>query len=1027
MSVTNNLKKQVDLPIFEWLRPLPTAVSAISALTKSTLDSDKSIYYLVGSTFYKYDTIGDSWQQLASPVVGPSVLLELGYSPSVGHYGRAISNGGAANTIELACFNNNAAIGKKIRIISGTGAGQERTITSVSAPIVKDRGMTTAASTSQIIDATASPYIKQWKINQYRDYQARVDFGGGATQIRSVLWNNNNTLTLSDPAFHTLNTWWGGVLATSTAAGTSFYQIESNIVTVDTNWSVQPDSTSQFVILSGGIWCITVLGTTSYALQYYDILADMWYIKSSQSVVLPTALSTDVSFEKFTEEGGSLISGTATGGSARTLINTSASLTPLKYNNFQLRITGGTGIGQVRTILANTATTFYLTRDWSVTPDNTSTYAVYRDCDKLMIIGDSRSTMYQYSIETDQASSSKQFDFGVPRSASATQSGLEPIGISSISKTTGGIASLNSTPTAGGTGYLVDQILTITTGGSSGTARVTSVNPANGAVLSVALETAGQSYTTGTGKATTVSPSGGTGCTLEILSISDITTVTTGAVHNFKIGDTVTIAGITQSEFNGSKTIIGIGSSLTFQYAITSSNSPTVALSQSATALVDISKNWVTNEHAGKILQLCLTPSSGNGGATTTARRILSNTSNTLTLVSGTVPINGQMRYVILDSKAFGIEQSIGAKIGNGTSGFATSGTTTSLTDSTKNWPINYWSNLPTQSALTISSFANGGTGLTTVTVTATHNLNVGQNVTIAGTTNYNGTYAVTSVTSSTVFTISKSYVANDATGTATLVNGRKVRIISGTGAGSEFAITSNSATTLNFLAQGFTPDTTTQYIIMENYGIASSGSTTTLVDSSQNWPTNTLVGKRVRFVGATTLATEAAITANTANTLTFALVGNAPDQNTHYSILTMPASSTGISIKCITNTSDSSLNNKYLYFWRGGSPNLMRYDLASEINEFITYFPMTETFSTGSMFTYDDADRIYLQKDSTGRIYYYDIVKNQIVPFATVPYGMGTALIGNRIEIITTDDGLKYLYLPRHSSQEFWRTLIFT
>ena len=77
-------------------------------------------------------------------------------------------------------------------------------------------------------------------------------------------------------------------------------------------------------------------------------------------------------------------------------------------------------------------------------------------------------------------------------------------------------------------------------------------------------------------------------------------------------------------------------------------------------------------------------------------------------------------------------------------------------------------------------------------------------------------------------------------------------------------------------------------------------------------------------------------------------------------------------------------------------------------------------------MFAYDGVDRIYFTKDGTGRIMYYDIVKNIVMPAGTIPYGMGTAVIGNRMEIFTTVDGLKYLYIPRHSSTELWRTLLF-
>ncbi|MGK3947122.1 hypothetical protein ABK046_53220, partial [Streptomyces caeruleatus] len=71
---------------------------------------------------------------------------------------------------------------------------------------------------------------------------------------------------------------------------------------------------------------------------------------------------------------------------------------------------------------------------------------------------------------------------------------------------------------------------------------------------------------------------------------------------------------------------------------------------------------------------------------------------------------------------------------------------------------------------------------------------------------------------------------------------------------------------------------------------------------------------------------------------------------------------------------------------------------------DLFTYHPLTEALGAGSMFVYDGRDRIYFTKDSTGRIMYYDLVKNIVVPSSSVPYGMGTAVIGNRMEIIETE-----------------------
>jgi len=63
-----------------------------------------------------------------------------------------------------------------------------------------------------------------------------------------------------------------------------------------------------------------------------------------------------------------------------------------------------------------------------------------------------------------------------------------------------------------------------------------------------------------------------------------------------------------------------------------------------------------------------------------------------------------------------------------------------------------------------ITAFADGGSGTVTVT-SAAHGLLEGQSVIISGTTNYNGTFQISSVTTNT-FKITDTWVVNDATGT---------------------------------------------------------------------------------------------------------------------------------------------------------------------------------------------------------------------------------------------------------------------
>jgi len=959
--LTNNLKAQVDLPVWEWCRFAPVVTTAVSSLTTGNSLENRYLYYQISNLLYRYDTYQDSWQVLSpTPANTPTIMNNNVLSNAMGHYGQAIGDGGGLNTIQLAGLSGKAMVGYKIRICGGTGVGQERTITAISEPTQHERGMVTTASTTQAIDASTGIGLKQWKPNQWKNYQVRIDWGTGRTQLRPILYNTQNTLTFTDVNHITINPWANCPLTTATVANNSFFTIESHIATVDTNWTVKPDETSQFVIISGGIWNISQ-GTTSapfFSLMYYDILSDVWYQKTTETG-LKTAVflaGSDLKLERFTETGGAIVSMTAVTAATARSISTATVMTPMEYANFEVRIVDGTGLGQIRTIISNTASKINITRDWDVTPDATSKYEIWRDVGKLLLVGGGDAGMLMYSAMRDQWSTGKQYDDGQANILASTKTGQDPIALTSITRTATSMV-LPGTIAVAGSGYNINDLLTVDAKG--GVVRVTSVN-STGGVTGISLESCGTGYTTGT-KATVAAPTGGTGCTINLAAgdIDFTELAVTVIAHNYKIGDTVTMVGASgtgAAKFNGSYQIIGISTlttNLAFSYCSVGdpgAATATIPFTQSTTQLVDCTKNWVIDEHKGKLVQLSTNAVLSTGQV----RRIISNTATTLTwTLAATAPVNGTSRYLIEDIKPFGTDRMSKGEV-SGTEGFATGGSTTTLIDTTKNWETNYWSRT---------------------------------------------------------------------------VN-RKVRIVEGTGIGNEIAITSNTNNTLTFATQTFTPDTTTRYVIMDTFGTATSGTTTTLVDTGQNWETNYWIGSRVRFLSGTSQGNEYTITANTATTLTFA-TGTAPDTSTAYAILEATPKTNGLNFDCITGCSIPALNHKYLYSFTGtATPELARYNINTEHWEFLSYFPQNETLTTGAMFCYDGADRIYVNlstvlNGNSGRLMYYDIAKNITVPYGQVPYGHSTAISSNRMEIIKTADGLKYLYIMRHNGQEMWRLLI--
>jgi hypothetical protein len=92
--------------------------------------------------------------------------------------------------------------------------------------------------------------------------------------------------------------------------------------------------------------------------------------------------------------------GTATSATATTLVQTGKTWTASQWINYQVRITGGTGAGQIRTITANTADSLTVAT-WTTTPDATSTYAISGNDDFLYYMGNNAVTLYRYSISAN--------------------------------------------------------------------------------------------------------------------------------------------------------------------------------------------------------------------------------------------------------------------------------------------------------------------------------------------------------------------------------------------------------------------------------------------------------------------------------------------------------------------------------------------------------------------------------------------------------------------------------------------------
>ena len=957
MAVTNLLKPQVDLPVFEWMRFAPTATSAISSLASSDLAA-RYMYYLVGQAMWRYDTYSDTWQEGAAPNIAPLTAVGVKYSAYSGYRGHAIT--ASSTTITVAGFSRHSHLPDniKIRIIAGKGAGQERTITEIADAEIADFGVITAFTNSTSLVSIADS-TKKWRLNQWDGYQCRLVYGTGQTQIRRISYNDTTSLTFFDTNFQAIdsfnNTGFSAVtpyaVPVTTAGLQTHYVIESSVLTVNTAWDVTPDESSVYIILAGGLWLISSASATPFSsMQFYDILTDTWMTKTPIGGHLTAALGTDFSIDRTGEAAGAYVSGlTASSATTKTLVNSGVTMGYDRYANYQVRITSGTGIGQRRRIVGHNDTTMFIARKWDITPDATSQYAIYGDTDKLWLSGNASSALLQYGIEADIWSTGHVSDTGIARNISATPyAGVtygaphEGYAISGIVYNATGI--LTVAVNAAGTNYVVGDLVTLSTTGTLATAYVTGVTT-GGAVTSVQLANSGINYAATTSSATT----GGSGTSLTLtVTTGKSAVVTTATNHDFRHGESVTIAGCaTETTFNATFATIGVGSQTTFSIAANAAAaaSPTAASSQSVTVLVDATATWEVNEHTGKIVYI------QTGGITPTlqSRRITSNTATTITVPTITAATNGTSRYVIQEINCFGSMQT-NKILTKQRDGWATSGTATTLVDSSKNWNINQWLNC-------------------------------------------------------------------------------KVRVVSGTGIGNESTITANTATTLTVASWGVaTPDATTKYEILDAFGVVTTGGVAaTITDANKNWTVNILAGKRVRVVAGTGIGTELAITSNTATVITTASALTT-DTTSVYVIYEIAARSTGTSITWLYGITDTAKAGRWLISNRGGASNGFDiYDIPSNTWDVSPVFtPQTVTMTTGTMFVYDGADTYFFTKDATGRVYSLDLQTFQVNGETTTPYAQGTAILGSRMEIVTTADGLKYLYIMRHTGQEMWRTLRF-
>lgn len=155
--------------------------------------------------------------------------------------------------------------------------------------------------------------------------------------------------------------------------------------------------------LSTPVWYVMGAGTLAAgSFRKYDFATNTWTTLANTG--LPATLGTDgklITTPSWMDTGYlSFVTGTATSATGTTLVNSGKAWATNQWRDMQIRITGGTGSGQVRTITANDATSVTVAT-WTITPDATSTYAISGNDDYVYYMGNNAVTLYRYSITSN--------------------------------------------------------------------------------------------------------------------------------------------------------------------------------------------------------------------------------------------------------------------------------------------------------------------------------------------------------------------------------------------------------------------------------------------------------------------------------------------------------------------------------------------------------------------------------------------------------------------------------------------------
>ncbi len=327
------------------------------------------------------------------------------------------------------------------------------------------------------------------------------------------------------------------------------------------------------------------------------------------------------------------------------------------------------------------------------------------------------------------------------------------------------------------------------------------------------------------------------------------------------------------------------------------------------------------------------------------------------------------------------------------------------------------------------------------------------------------------------VFTFAALGVALDATSVYVILSGRFYVFNAGTLSATShqyYDFATNTWTARSVTGAPATWGTDGRMVILKGAtivtGTATAGGASTLANAAKTWTVNQWANYQVRITAGTGAGQTRTIASNTGTVLTTSSAWTInPDATSVYAIETntdhaylmgnnavtlyrytlstnawatlapgaaraaAPGLSASLSmIESQTHadwTNESViLNGRRLYSFRGGAGAVLDYyDVAANTwVSGVTYGGSQETFTTGTQLA-DLGGYLYIMKEATGRFFRYSPSDNELIPWSTLLYTQGAALLGNRMFGLSYTDTatLRWVYVMRHTGTELFRCMV--